>query len=152
MNRSIVCSMMSQLTRNRSSPALLGRQQKFGRGGRKSREGEATVSDEACSPTSRKKVERALASVEILATQVTFGKNGWNLTAMADKILFRSAHFGFRRLPGGGITLSRPPPGGDTYMSASNPVGGQITPLDCASLSLKGLEFAPPPNGRRIAP
>ena len=27
--------------------------------------------------------------------------------------------------------------------SASNPVGGQITPLDCASLSLKGLETRP---------
>ena len=49
-------------------------------------------------------------------------------------------------VPGGGITLSRPPPGGVTSIPLSNPVGGQITPLDCASLSLNGPELGPPPT------
>jgi len=49
-------------------------------------------------------------------------------------------------VPGGGITLSRPPPGGVTCLSLSNPAGGQITPLDCASLSLKGPELEPSPT------
>src|SRR6266550_868063 len=44
------------------------------------------------------------------------------------------------------MILSRPPPGGVTCIFVSNPVGGQITPLDRASLSLKGSEPPPPPT------
>src|SRR4029077_6995212 len=40
--------------------------------------------------------------------------------------------------PGGGMIFSSPPPGGATWMSRSTPAGGQITPLDCASLALSG--------------
>jgi hypothetical protein len=36
------------------------------------------------------------------------------------------------------MTLSLPPPGGATLISLSRPAGGQMTPLDRASLSLSG--------------
>src|SRR5580704_8537760 len=41
-------------------------------------------------------------------------------------------------VPGGGITGVRPPPTGGTEIPGSTPAGGQITPLDCESWSLKG--------------
>jgi hypothetical protein len=50
-------------------------------------------------------------------------------------------------VPGGGMTLSAPPPGGLTCISRSRPAGGQITPLDCASLSLNGSLLPPPTVG-----
>ena len=43
------------------------------------------------------------------------------------------------------MTLTAPPPGGRTCISRSIPAGGQITPLDCASLSLNG-SLLPSPN------
>jgi hypothetical protein len=49
-------------------------------------------------------------------------------------------------VPGGGRTLSRPPPGGGTCICGSTPVGGQMTPFDCASLSLRGSELFPSPT------
>src|SRR5262245_4017697 len=45
------------------------------------------------------------------------------------------------------MTLSFPPPGGVTCMSRSTPAGGQITPFDWASLSLRGSELPPPTVG-----
>jgi hypothetical protein len=51
-------------------------------------------------------------------------------------------HFGTRPgsppgVPGGGITGVTPPPIGGTEMPGSTPAGGQITPLDRDSSSLK---------------
>jgi hypothetical protein len=45
------------------------------------------------------------------------------------------------------MILSSPPPGGATWMSRSTPAGGQITPLDCASLSLSGASLPLPTVG-----
>src|SRR5262245_18643440 len=45
------------------------------------------------------------------------------------------------------MTLRWPPPGGVTCMSRSIPAGGQITPFDWASLSLRGSELPPPTVG-----
>src|SRR3954471_1030657 len=50
-------------------------------------------------------------------------------------------------VPGGGMTFSCPPPGGATRISESTPAGGQITPFESASLSLRLVELAPP-DGR----
>src|SRR5262249_51979123 len=62
-------------------------------------------------------------------------------------------------VPGGGMTLRRPPPGGVTSMPRSITAGGQMTPFDWASLSLKGSELPPPTvcgspltSGRPVAP
>src|SRR5262249_60227432 len=56
--------------------------------------------------------------------------------------------FGFPPgVPGGGMTLSRPPPGGATCISGSTPVGGQMTPSASPSLSLNTLELPPPTVG-----
>src|ERR1700745_812126 len=41
-------------------------------------------------------------------------------------------------VPGGGIIGVRPPPTGGMEIPGSTPAGGQITPLDCESWSLKG--------------
>ena len=45
------------------------------------------------------------------------------------------------------MTLSSPPPGGGMWISESTPAGGQITPLESASLSLRLGEGAPPTVG-----
>src|SRR5262249_12193446 len=45
------------------------------------------------------------------------------------------------------MPLSRPPLGGATCISRSTPDGGQMTPFDCASLSLNGAEPPPPTVG-----
>src|SRR6185312_5468293 len=45
------------------------------------------------------------------------------------------------------MTFSSPPPGGATWISRSTPAGGQITPLDCASLSLSGASLLLPTVG-----
>jgi hypothetical protein len=45
------------------------------------------------------------------------------------------------------MTLRCPPLGGVTSMSRSIPAGGQMTPFDWASLSLKGSELPPPTVG-----
>src|SRR5262245_40192346 len=63
----------------------------------------------------------------------------------------RDAYFGCTLgsppgVPGGGMTLSRPPSGGATCISRSTPAGGQMMPFDCASLSLNGCEPPPPPT------
>src|SRR5262249_44082080 len=50
-------------------------------------------------------------------------------------------------VPGGGMTLSCPPPGGVTCISRSTPAGGHMTPFDWASLSLNGSELPPPTVG-----
>ena len=56
--------------------------------------------------------------------------------------------FGFPPgVPGGGMTLSRPPLGGATCISGSTPAGGQMTLFDWASLSLNGAKLPPPTVG-----
>ena len=45
------------------------------------------------------------------------------------------------------MTLSWPPLGGVTSISRSTPAGGQMTPFDSESLSLKGAELPPPTVG-----
>src|SRR3954449_12431311 len=51
------------------------------------------------------------------------------------------------------MTLSRPPPGGATLISGSTPAGGQITPFESASLSLRFVvELGPLAAGGGCAP